>query len=172
MADALSVELVLLAPDPIGEAGIALRHAAQLAELLNGDEGLPPGIRRKEERPPETAESVLSAARKWCLERNASFYGIVLDGRLVIGSISLSHVDPWNRTGRTGYFLGSRYQNRGYGTLALARLLGLARDQGLEAVSGTALASEPASRRIWEKSGFPLRFVGDEVTAVLDRGAA
>lgn len=167
MADPPALELIRLAPDPIGEPETALRHAAQLAELLNGDEQLPPGIRRKEERPPETAEGVLSAARKWCLERNASFYGIVLDGRLVIGSISLSYVDPRKRTGRTGYFLGSRFQNQGYGTLALAGLLVLARDQGLEAVSGTVPESEPASRRIWEKSGFPLRILGNEVTGVL-----
>lgn len=172
MPDPLSVELFLIAPDPVGERGVVLSHAAKLAEMLNGDEGLSPDTGKRVGSPPETAESILSFTQQWCLEKNASTYVILLDHRLVIGSISLSHVDPLGRTARTGYFIGSRYQNRGYGALALARLLDLAGRQGLSTVSGTVPASNYASRRIWEKSGFPLRFAGDEVTAVIGAGEA
>jgi RimJ/RimL family protein N-acetyltransferase len=102
------------------------------------------------------------------LEKSAQFFVIVLNRDLVLGSISLSHIDRESRTARTGYFLASCHQGKGYGTLALAHLLTRARLKGLKAVSARLTTSLPASRRIWEKSGFPLRYAEDEVTAILD----
>jgi len=159
----------MLAPDSSEQGDAALGYAAQLAKILNEDAALRPGIRPEANRAPETAESVLAFAQKWCFEKGAQFFVIVLNRDLVLGSISLSHIDRESRTARTGYFLASRHQGKGYGTLALAHLLNHARLKGLKTVSARLTASPAASRRIWEKSGFPLRYAEDGVTAFLDR---
>ncbi len=162
-----SLELVRLAPEHEGDRETALQYGAQLAEILNTDEGLPLGIRRQADAPPETAENILSFAKEWCREKNALFFAVVLDGDVVAGSISLSHIDAETLSARTGYFLASKYQGRGYGEEALSQLLEIARHHALRTVSGSIPKANIASRKIWERCGATVDFSGDEVTAVL-----
>lgn len=162
------LKLVLLAPVPEGSLESALHLGAQLAGILNTDESLPPKMRRLSGAPLETANGVLSFAREWCLERSALFYAVVLGGDVVVGSISLSHIDARAHCARTGYFLAGKYRGQGYGIQALRHILGVARTHGVRRVSGSIPEANVASRRIWEKCGVPIEFGENEITAILN----
>ena len=166
--DILSLMLVKLAPDYEVSFDIALGFSAQLANILNTDDGLLFGNIRQQNGSPETAESLLSFSKEWCLQKNAETFVIVLEGNVVIGSISLSHYDEQLKCARTGYFIASEYQGKGYGSGALLQLVNMARVRGLKKVSATIPSSKIASRRIWEKCGVIIEFCDDEVTAILD----
>jgi RimJ/RimL family protein N-acetyltransferase len=168
MEKATLLQLICLAPEPECEPKQALHLAAGLAALLNFDEELPVGIRRPPGSPLETAESVLSFAKKWCLGRNARFHAIVLDNETAIGSISLSHIDILAQAARSGYWLGSAYQGRGYGTEALSKLVAIARECGLKRLSATISVENEPSKRIWEKLGAHIREDGGRVQAIVD----
>ncbi|MBF0326528.1 MAG: GNAT family N-acetyltransferase [Alphaproteobacteria bacterium] len=163
----MSISLVRLAPEPECNLGLALRFAANLAAILNFDDKLPDGIRHSA-APLETAESVLSFTKAWCLNRNARFYAIVMDGGAAIGSISLSHMDTTAGTARSGYWLGSAYHGRGYGTEALSQLIAIARDCGLKHLSATINSDNEPSRRMWEKLGAQFRDEGGHISASVD----
>ncbi|HSV28920.1 MAG TPA: GNAT family N-acetyltransferase [Candidatus Omnitrophota bacterium] len=160
------LSLIRLAPEPQCGHDVALRLAGDIAELLNFDEGLPKELRHPPDAPLETAESVLSFTREWCLPRNAIFHAIVVGGR-AIGSISLSHVDTVEGTARSGYWLGSAHQGRGYATQALGTLVAIARESGLARLSATIPADNERSRRVWEKLGAVVDSDGGKLTAMI-----
>lgn len=168
MEKATLLGLIRLAPEPECEPKQALHLAADLAALLNFDEELPEEIRRPPEAPLETAESVLSFAKKWCLGRNARFHAIVLDNKTAIGSISLSHIDIAAQAARCGYWLGSAYHGRGYGTEALSKLVAIARKCGLRHISAEINTENEPSKRIWQKLGAQIRDDGGSVLAIID----
>lgn len=161
-----TLDLFALAPGPGPEAALGRSLAARLADILNRDADLPPEFRPRPGAPPETAESVLSVAERWSEQRDARVFAIVLEGE-AIGSISLSHIDRKRGRARTGYFIAASHQGRGYGTAALRRLLELAREEGISAVSASLPAGPSASRRIWAKCGAPVHFSGNQVKATL-----
>lgn len=168
MEKARSLGLICLAPEPECESKQALHLAADLAALLNFDEELPEGIRRSPGAPLETAESVLFFAKKWCLGRNAKFFAIILDNETAIGSISLSHIDIAAQAARSGYWLGSTYQGRGYGTEALSKLVAIARKCGLRHISAKINTENEPSKRIWEKLGAQIQDDGGSILAIID----
>ena len=74
----------------------------------------------REDRP--TGEAFDRHIRDWCRSRNAFTYAIVLGNGTVAGTISLSHIDRENHSARIGYWIGSSYRNRGYGTKAFEQV--------------------------------------------------
>lgn len=164
----MSLSLVCLAPEPECELDMALHLAGDLAALLNFDEKLPRDIRHPSGALLETAQSVLSFTKEWCLGRNAKFYAIVIDDETAIGSISLSHIDIAAQAARSGYWLGSLYQGRGYGTEALSNLVAIAREFGLKHISATISADNEPSRRMWEKLGAQIQDAGHQILALID----
>ncbi len=143
-------------------------YADQLAEILNTDEDIPLEFRSPPDAPPLTTESVLSYIDTWVRERNALFFFIVLEGDVVAGSISLSHIDLQASSARTGYFLATRFQGRGIGTEAFSLMLDVARKNGIKSVSGSVPEANVASRRIWAKHGAIPGAKVDEVTLSLE----
>jgi hypothetical protein len=89
----------------------------------------------EENRP--TREVFVQKTREWCQSRNATTYAIVLRGGPAIGMISLPHVDLEERSARIGYWIGSDYRRRGYGTKALGLVIKNALSKGLESVRYT-----------------------------------
>lgn len=168
MVLSVSLDLVCLAPEPECEMARALHLGADLAAILNFDDGLPEGIRRRPAALLESAESVLSFTRDWCLKRNATFYAIVINGTTAIGSISLGRIDPETRSARIGYWLGSPHHGRGYGTEALAKLIAVARERGFRRLSATIRAENEPSKRMWAKLGALIQCVGVNAIATID----
>lgn len=165
--DIAEVRLVQLAPDQgIGiEAADLL--AAQVADILNTDDGLPEGMRRPPHLPPETSEGVLAFTTDWCRTHEAEFYAIVLPGEVVAGAITLSHIDLVDRQARSGYFLATHHQGRGYEVRALSSLFDLCRSRGLRRISSRVPETDTVTRGVWQECGFTIETDPSQVSAVL-----
>lgn len=161
------VSLVQLAPEPFPAPPQALRHAEDLAKILNEDEELGLALGRTQHVPKETAQTILAHAQKWCGKHDAIFFAIVHDQQAAIGTISLSHMDMQSRTASTGYWIGTRFQGRGYGGAAFRNLVAFARTLGVRLLSGQIGAANHASRRIWERNGAEIVRDGATLMATL-----
>jgi RimJ/RimL family protein N-acetyltransferase len=109
--------------------------------------------------PPQTARNVLQNhwwARGDWHEGNWRLLLAVFHDGTVIGQQNLSARDfRTTREARTGFWLGRRFQGRGYGTQMRAAALHLAfACLGAQRVVSTAFAGNAASRRISEKFGY------------------
>jgi ribosomal-protein-alanine N-acetyltransferase len=72
----------------------------------------------------------------WISKTNSTSYAILLNG-FAIGLISLSHVDLTKRVARIGYWLASKYWNRGFMTTALEQVLQYAERSNILSVSAS-----------------------------------
>ncbi|OJX71911.1 GNAT family N-acetyltransferase [Magnetospirillum sp. 64-120] len=147
------ISLVQLAPEQFPASSQLHGYAEDLANILNEDEELGFALGRTKHAPKETAQTVLAHARKWCVKHDAIFFAIVNDQRVAIGTISLSHMDLQSRTASTGYWIGTRFQGRGYGGAAFRNVVAFARTLGVRLLSGQIGAANHASRQIWERNG-------------------
>lgn len=161
------ISLVQLTPKPFPVPTQLHGYAEDLANILNEDEELARALGRTEHAPKETAQTVLVHARKWCVKHDAIFFAIVLDQRAAIGTISLSHMDLQSRAASTGYWIGTRFQGRGYAGAAFRNLVAFARTLGVRSLSGQIEAANHASRRIWECNGAEIVRDGATLRATL-----
>ncbi|HLO76366.1 MAG TPA: GNAT family N-acetyltransferase [Magnetospirillum sp.] len=161
------ISLVQLAPETFPAPSQTLRFAEELADILNNDEELGRVLGRTPRPQQETAQTVLRHARTWCGKHDAIFFAIVLDQEAAIGTISLSHMDPQCGSARTGYWIGTPFQGRGYGGLAFRRLVAFAQALGVRSLSGQIGAANHASRRIWERNGASIAGDGSTLRATL-----
>jgi [ribosomal protein S5]-alanine N-acetyltransferase len=136
----------------------------QLASLLCEDRVLRRDLgMAREDRP--TGEAFDRHIRDWCRSRNAFTYAIILGDGTAIGTISLSHINRENHSARIGYWIGSSYRNRGYGTKAFERVMAEALSQGMTRVRASIERDNLPSRRIWEgHSGYVAHREGEKVT--------
>ena len=117
----------------------------------------------REDRP--TGEAFGRHIRDWCRSRNAFTYAIILGEGTAIGTISLSHIDREDHSARIGYWIGSSYRNRGYGTKAFERAMAEALSQGMVRVRASIERDNLPSRRIWEAhGGYVIRHEGEKAT--------
>ncbi|TAN54917.1 MAG: N-acetyltransferase [Rhodospirillales bacterium] len=161
------ISLMCLAPEPQCRDVLALRLSADLANLLNFDKGLPDGIKTRKGAPLETSETILSFTRDWCQKKSAMYFAIVLHKRQAIGSISLSHLNSYNRSAQCGYWIGSAFQGQGYGTGAFSKVLTISRELGLRQLSATIQTANVASKRIWQNAGASFQYGESEIRATI-----
>ena len=140
----------------------------QLASLLCED-----GILRRdlgmarEDRP--TGEAFDRHIRDWCRSRNAITYAIVLGDGTAIGTISLSHIDRADHSARIGYWIGSSYRNRGYGTKAFEQVMAETFSQDILRVRASIERDNLPSRRIWEAhGGYVVQREGEKVICEIE----
>ena len=150
----LRQEGVFLRGNQVSISSPGRREAQDLAVLLGTDTllrqnlGIPPD---DEEKP--TAQEVLDKLEQWG-QRTHSITLAILDSQgRAIGTISLSHLREEEHSGRIGYWLGSSFWGRGYGSEAFALALGLALRLGITHLSVNIDADNIASRRIWRRYG-------------------
>lgn len=127
-----------------GEAGL-------LARLLNRDGTL----RRELGFPPDTGITPGEFEKKirdWETVQDSVCY-CILENEKPVGMISLSHIDLKRARAGAGYWIGSRYRNRGICSAAFRLIMDVARGIGLASLSATVAAGNGASRAIWEREG-------------------
>ena len=99
------------------------------------------------------ASEFLNDTIGWCRRNHAISMAILKNDELAIGLISLSHINEEEKSGGIGYWIGSDYWRKGYGTEAFALVLKLAIEMKLTHVLGTIDKRNEASQRIWQKFG-------------------
>lgn len=127
------------------------KHIDQLVWFLNYDECLTKAL-GSNNFVNITKQIFIETNKKWAVERCADLFAIVLEKK-AIGMISLSHQDIVKHTARIGYWLGSRYWNKGYTSTAFQLILDLAKRKRLQYVFSTVKEDNIASKKIWERYG-------------------
>ena len=72
-------------------------------------------------------------------------------GNEFAGMISLSHIDEKLRTARIGYWVGSRFRNKGICSEAFRMILEIARDKGIVEFRSDIDKDNVYSLKVWEK---------------------
>ena len=89
-------------------------------------------------------------------ENMRRFAIVLLDGDLLIGSVSLHNIDQLNRSAYIGIFIGGEeHRNRGYGAEAIRLLLDYGfRTMNLHSINLTVHADNAVGLGCYKKSGF------------------
>ncbi|MFC1451827.1 GNAT family N-acetyltransferase [Verrucomicrobiota bacterium] len=123
--------------------------AAQLAAMLRADTQLRGDLSIPNDARPTVAD-VLTKVQSWETKTNGETYTIVAD----VGPIGIISVHPSSEDstlGKVGYWVGSKYRDRGYCTDALRQLAAVAANHHMTSVSGAVTDTNIASCRVWQK---------------------
>lgn len=127
------------------------KHIDRLIWFLNHDECLTEAL-GSNNSVKISKQNFMETNKKWAAERYADLFAIVLEKK-AIGMISLSHQNIVKHTARIGYWLGSKYWNKGYASKAFQLMLDLAKTKELQYVCSTVKEVDIASTKIWEGHG-------------------
>jgi [ribosomal protein S5]-alanine N-acetyltransferase len=128
-----------LNPEQVKELMYILNNDIKLLEHLGNDK--PISISYSE---------FVSHNKDWISKYNAQIFSIIANNE-AIGLISLSHINHKDHTAKIGYWITSKYWNRGYTSLAFKQVLNLAREMNITHVSCSISKNNKESKAIWQK---------------------
>lgn len=124
------------------------KYLKELVDILNNDVKLSEHLKSN--------NKVLSYAEfvaynnQWAKENNAQIFAILVDDE-AIGLISLSQINNENQTAQIGYWITSKYWNRGHTSIAFKKILSLAKKADIKLVSCSIPKDNKESKAIWKK---------------------
>ena len=124
------------------------KYLKDLVGILNNDKELIEQLGNRKEL--LSCSEFVVRAKKWSEKNKAQVFAIIMN-REAIGSISLSHIDRRTQTARIGYWVASKYWNKGYTSKAFEQILNLAKEEDIKIVSCSIFKENRASKAIWEK---------------------
>ncbi|HDS02405.1 MAG TPA: N-acetyltransferase [Firmicutes bacterium] len=122
-----------------------------LANLLNFDDTLRDELGFKAEDPPMSALDFQAFTQAWAERTQSLQFVIANGGGIAMGLISLSHINKENGDARCGYWIGSKYRNRGYTKEAFEKIINIARQMELKFLTSTISPNNDISLAIWAK---------------------
>jgi [ribosomal protein S5]-alanine N-acetyltransferase len=125
-----------------------LTSANALAELLNHDESLKRALGSKSID--NNGENFLRRVADWQAKTVSTTFAIKADSS-VVGLISLSHQNRNDNSARIGYWLSSKYWNRGICSIAFDKVITNGRHMGFKTFRAKVPRDNVASLRIWKK---------------------
>ena len=102
----------------------------------------------------------------WIEKNDAVMFSILVDDR-AIGIISLSKINHDEGSANIGYWIGSKYWNKGYTTEAFMQVLEYARNKQIKTVSSSIEKDNTASLSIWKKFNASMEDQGDKLMTIL-----
>ena len=144
---------------------LSTEGARELTGYLRDDDRLilALGNRSKDISP----DDFIAGNARWAKDKNADIFYITESG-IPIGMISLSKQDPLNRTACVGYWIASKYWNKGYATRAFGDIIEIAREKGFVTLSAKIDRNNVYSLRLWENKGARKEDRGDMLLVVLN----
>jgi len=124
------------------------KYARHLVNILNDDKKLIEFLGGKKEI--ASYEKFTVYNEEWSRKNNAKIFAIMLQDE-AIGMISLSYINTQDKTAKIGYWLASKYWNKGYVTEAFKQTLNIAKESGIKSVSCSIPNENKASKAIWKK---------------------
>ncbi|MDD3045751.1 MAG: GNAT family N-acetyltransferase [Candidatus Delongbacteria bacterium] len=97
-----------------------------------------------------SAEEEFRFVSEWCKNKSSESFEIRFENEFA-GMISLSHIDPDIRKAGVGYWVGSKFRNRGIGKKAFEIILDIAKSKGLEILQSDIDRNNLFSLKIWQK---------------------
>ncbi len=110
-----------------------------------------------------TAEEFHQGMLDWIVKNNSKSFSIIL-ANISIGLISLSRIDSINKTAQIGYWLSSKYWNRGFMSEAFNEVLHEAVRRGINSVWAAIDNKNIASIKIWQKYDFNTKAIDGHKT--------
>ncbi len=140
------------------------KYLKNLAGILKNDKKLIEQLGNRKE--PLSCDEFITHTRKWSKKNKAQVFAIIIN-REAIGLISLSHINRRKQTARIGYWVASRYWNKGYSSKAFAQILNLAKKDNIKIVSCLISKENRASKAMWEKFNAKFEQKGDSIVPQL-----
>jgi len=128
---------------------LSQKHIAELVDILNNDIKL---IDRLGINKPMSDSEFVSKNKQWMSDNHAEIFAITLDNE-AIGLISLSKIDHENQTARIGFWITSKYWNKGYTSAAFSKILSLSKKQNIKEAFCSIPKDNKESQAIWRKFG-------------------
>lgn len=97
-----------------------------------------------------TSVKFIAYNKQWSKKNKAQIFAIIIN-REAIGLISLSRINKKAQTARIGYWIASKYWNKGYTSEAFKQILNLAKDNNIKFVSCSIPKENRESEAIWKK---------------------
>lgn len=151
-------------PPTISLETITANNSPRLAWLLAHDTLLRSALKKTENDQTTATKDFLGDMKKWQSTTNSHSFAIILEQE-PIGLISLSHQQ--NTRANIGYWIASKYWNRGYTTQAFRLLLEYARQHGFKTVSAHIETDNHSSIHIWKDAGAEIRKQNNLLKATL-----
>ena len=136
------------------------KYLKDLVGILNNDKKLIEQLGNRKE--PLSCAEFVTHTKKWSKKNKAQVFAIIMN-REAIGSISLSHINRRTQTARIGYWITSKYWNKGYTSKAFEQILNLAKEENIKIVSCSTSKENRASKAIWEKFNAKFEEKGDRI---------
>lgn len=119
----------------------------ELVYILNNDIEL---IKCMGNSKPISYSSFIEQNKQWMIKYHAQIFAIIADYE-AIGLISLSQINHKNQTAKIGYWITSKYWNKGYTSTAFEQILDVARKTNIKHVSCSIPKDNKESKAIWQK---------------------
>ena len=123
------------------------KHLKELVYILNNDIKL---IQRLGNNKPISYSNFISHNKQWMSKYHAQIFAIIMNDE-AIGLISLSQINNKNQTAKIGYWITSKYWNKGYTSVAFEQMLNLAKKTNIKQVSCSIPKNNKESKAIWQK---------------------
>jgi len=104
--------------------------------------------------------------KEWTEKNNAEIFAITLNDE-AIGLISLSKISKEAGTANIGYWIASKYWNKGYTTKAFEQVLNFAKKGNIKTVSCSIDNENTKSVSIWKKFNADFKNEGDKIVPLL-----
>jgi hypothetical protein len=130
----------------------------EIAFLLNEDQEL--RVKLGSAIKENTKLSVFNKLIDWQDKNSAKSKLIEVNGEIV-GLISLSKIDYERKIASIGYWIGSKYWNKGIGKKAFALCMEMATTMGIDIVKAQIEIENIPSRKIWEKYRCSIKELGN-----------
>lgn len=124
------------------------KYIKNLVDILNND--------RKLIKKLGGGKKLLSCAKfiadnkQWSEKNKAQIFAVIMDCN-AIGLISLSRINKITQTAKIGYWITSKYWNKGYASEAFEQILNLAKKNNIKLVSCSIPKGNIESKAIWQK---------------------
>ena len=136
------------------------KHLKDIVGILNNDKKLIEQLGNSKE--PLSCPEFVIHTKKWSKENKAQVFAIIMS-REAMGLISLSHINRKTQAARIGYWIASKYWNKGYAFKAFEQILNLAKKDNIRIVSCSIPKENRVSMAIWKKFNAKIEQKGDTI---------
>lgn len=137
----------------------------ELLNILSYDKKLIKSLNGKKKTVSD--EKFIADNKQWSKDNNAKIYSIMRTNNS-IGLISLSHIDIQNKKAKIGYWIVSKYWNKGYTTEAFGQILDIAKENNIKFVSCSIPKDNQFSKRIWQKFNAKFKEKDDKIFPIIE----
>ena len=142
--------------------GLENKYLKNLVDILNNDKKLIEKL--GSDKKLLSCDEFIAHNKQWSKKNKAQIFAIIMNDE-AIGLISLSRINKVTQTANIGYWITSKYWNKGYTSEAFEQILNLAKDNNIRIVSCSISKENRESKAIWQKFNAKFKEKGDSIVS-------